>query len=70
MSESSFRLNSQKTSAVAGIYSRKPQRITITLPWSTFQSLIKTSNHQGRSLSNTAAYWLERQAELFRDRAA
>ena len=70
MSESSFRLNSQKTSAVAGIYSRKPQRITITLPWSTYQMLIETSDHQGRSLSNTAAYWLERQAELFRDKAA
>ena len=64
MSESSFRLNSQKTSAVAGIYSRKPQRITITVSWSVYQSLIETSDHQGRSLSNTAAYWLERQAEL------
>ena len=70
MSESSFRLNSQKTSAVAGIYSRKPQRITITVSWSVYQSLIETSDHQGRSLSNTAAYWLERQAELFRDKAA
>ena len=70
MSESSFRLNSQKTSAVAGIYSRKPQRITITVSWSVYQSLIATSDHQGRSLSNTAAYWLERQAELFRYKAA
>ena len=70
MSESSFRLNSQKTSAVAGIYSRKPQRITITVSWSVYQSLIETSDHQGRSLSNAAAYWLERQAELFRDKAA
>ena len=68
MSESSFRLNSQKTSAVAGIYSRKPQRITITVSWSVYQSLIETSDHQGRSLSNTAAYWLERQAELQKDR--
>ncbi|CAK6689075.1 hypothetical protein MNNICLKF_00546 [Synechococcus sp. CBW1107] len=66
MSESSFRLNSQKTSAVAGIYSRKPQRITITLPWSTYQALLEVSDEQGRSLSNTAAYWLERQSEAVR----
>ena len=70
MSDSSFRLNSQKTSAVAGIYSRKPQRLTITIPWSTYQAIAETSSEQGRSLSNTAAYWLERQAELFRDKAA
>jgi len=63
MSESSIRLNSQKVSAVAGIYSRKPQRITITLPWSTYQALLEISDEQGRSLSNTAAYWLERQSE-------
>lgn len=66
MSESSFRLNSQKTSAVAGIYSRKPQRITITLPWSTYQALLEVSDEKGRSLSNTAAYWLERQSEAVR----
>ena len=70
MSESSFRLNSQKTSAVAGICNRKPQRITITVPWSTYQELLNTSDHQGRSLSNTAAYWLERQAELLKHKAA
>lgn len=42
--------------------SRKPQRVTITVPWSTYQTLIKESDEQGRSLSNMAAYWLERQA--------
>ena len=47
----------------AGIYSRKPQRITITVPWSTYQALLEISDEQGRSLSNTAAYWLERQSD-------
>ena len=52
------------------IASRKPQRLTITVPWSTYQSLVETSSEQGRSLSNTAAYWLERQADAMRARNA
>ena len=39
-------------------------RITVTVSWLVYQSLVETSNQQGRSLSNTAANWLERQAEL------
>ena len=42
---------------------RKPQRITITVSWSLYQSLLVNSDEQGRSLSNIAAYWLERMAE-------
>jgi hypothetical protein len=53
-----------------GIASRKPQRITITVAWSTYQSLIATSDEQGRSLSNTAAYWLERQADAMKRQAS
>ena len=53
-----------------GVASRKPQRITITVPWSTYQSLIATSDEQGRSLSNTAAYWLERQADAMKRQGA
>jgi hypothetical protein len=49
---------------------RKPQRLTITVPWSTYQALIATSDEQGRSLSNTAAYWLERQADAMRQQGA
>ena len=45
------------------ISQRKPQRITITISWSVYQRLLAVSNEQGRSLSNTAAYWLERQSE-------
>jgi hypothetical protein len=52
------------------IGTRKPQRITITVSWSLYQSLLETSDHQGRSLSNTAAYWLERQAELCQHKEA
>lgn len=37
---------------------RKPQRLTITVSWSVYQSLIEASDEQGRSISNMAAYWL------------
>jgi hypothetical protein len=70
MHEAPLRLINIQASPSLGNASRKPQRITITVSWSTYQALIDTSAHQGRSLSNTAAYWLERQAELFRDKAA
>lgn len=70
MHEAYLRSISTQASPSLGIASRKPQRVTITVPWSTYQALIETSDHQGRSLSNTAAYWLERQAKMFRHRAA
>lgn len=38
---------------------RSSQRVTITLPHSTFSALIERSNEEGRSLSNLAAYLLE-----------
>jgi hypothetical protein len=41
---------------------RRPQRITITIPWQLYQRLIDISDAQGRSLSNLACYWLERQS--------
>ncbi|WP_254963156.1 MULTISPECIES: ribbon-helix-helix domain-containing protein [unclassified Cyanobium] len=34
-------------------------RVTITIPYNAYQALIERSNHQGRSLSNLAAYLLE-----------
>jgi len=39
---------------------KSPKRITITIPFSTFAYLIKRSAEEGRSLSNLAAYILER----------
>jgi hypothetical protein len=39
---------------------RAPKRITITLPFSTFQALEQRSTEEGRSISNLAAYLLER----------
>jgi len=48
MHESRLRLKTTQASPSLGIASRKPQRITITVPWSTYQSLIKTSDEQGR----------------------
>ena len=66
MSEARLRLLRNQDHGSMTIASRKPQRLTITVPWSTYQSLVETSSEQGRSLSNTAAYWLERQAEGMR----
>ena len=37
----------------------RPVRVTITIPYNAYQSLIERSNQQGRSLSNLAAYLLE-----------
>jgi hypothetical protein len=39
---------------------RTPKRLTITVPFSTFSALESRSHEEGRSLSNLAAYLLER----------
>jgi len=36
-----------------------PVRVTITLPWVTYEELINKSQLEGRSISNLAAYLLE-----------
>ena len=38
---------------------RTPQRISITLPYGTYQRLVERSDLEGRSLSNLAAFLLE-----------
>jgi hypothetical protein len=38
---------------------RSSQRVTITLPHSTFEALVDRSGYEGRSLSNLAAFLLE-----------
>jgi hypothetical protein len=38
---------------------RTPKRLTITLPFGTYQRLVDRSDHEGRSLSNLAAFLLE-----------
>lgn len=38
---------------------RKPQRISITLPYETYRQLIERSVREGRSISNLAAFLLE-----------
>ena len=38
---------------------RKPQRISITLPYETYRHLIERSVREGRSISNLAAFLLE-----------
>lgn len=43
--------------------SRVPKRIAITVPYSTFRQLEQRSAAEGRSLSNLAAYALERELQ-------
>ena len=38
---------------------RSPQRISITVPYQIWNSLVKRSNREGRSISNLAAFLLE-----------
>jgi hypothetical protein len=39
---------------------RSPRRITITVPYQLYQKLVERSDCEGRSLSNLAAFMLER----------
>ena len=39
--------------------SRKPVRLSITVPHSTYCRLVQQASHQGRSLSNLAAHLLD-----------
>lgn len=42
---------------------KSPKRITITIPHSTYEYLLKRSDYEGRSLSNLAAFLLESKQE-------
>ena len=42
---------------------RRSQRIAVTVTHSVFQRLVHHSNQQGRSISNLAAYLIERGLE-------
>lgn len=39
--------------------SRSPRRLTVTIPYALYERLVAESDHQGRSLSNYAAFLLE-----------
>ena len=56
--ESSFRSAEHFTQPSASF--RSPRRITITVPYQLYQRLVEQSNREGRSLSNLAAFLLER----------
>jgi hypothetical protein len=43
-----------------GLPFRKPRRISITIPDHIYQLLLERSKQQGRSISNLAAFLLER----------
>jgi hypothetical protein len=48
-------------SAAANYSTRKPQRVTITVPYRVYEALVQESDYQGRSMSNLASVWLEKQ---------
>jgi macrodomain Ter protein organizer (MatP/YcbG family) len=43
---------------------RKPVRISITLPYQSWQHLVARSDNEGRSISNLSAYLIERALSL------
>lgn len=44
----------------SGFWAPKPKRLTVTIPANVFSALEARSSSEGRSLSNLAAYVLER----------
>jgi hypothetical protein len=46
---------------------RKPQRMTITIPFGVHETLVAQSNYQGRSLSNYAAFIIEQALVTVKD---
>ncbi len=38
---------------------RSPVRVSVTIPWITYERLINESQNEGRSISNLAAYLIE-----------
>ena len=53
-------MNVSQPASSMKLQSRCTQRITITVPYSIFQLLISKSFEEGRSLSNLAAFLLEK----------
>ena len=47
------------TDAIVRPAFRSPRRVTITLPYATYQDLQERADDEGRSLSNLAAFLLE-----------
>ena len=60
MAESHSEVSSQATNRDALLF-RKPKRITVTVPDQIYRTLLERSTREGRSISNLAAYLLERQ---------
>jgi hypothetical protein len=59
MTEAPSQASSQATNR-GGLLFRKPKRITITVPDQIYRTLEERSMREGRSISNLAAYLLER----------
>jgi len=51
--------NFPRNSTHPNLVFRSPTRISITVPFNTYQELIKRSDDEGRSMSNLAAFILE-----------
>ena len=52
--------NSNTTASVPPSIYRHPQRICVNVSWALHQQLVERSDLEGRSLSNLAAFLLER----------
>ena len=50
----------RKITSFPSTLTRKPSRVTVTIPWSLRQQLDTRSDEEGRSLSNLIAYLLEK----------
>jgi hypothetical protein len=56
-------LQQKENQRFSSVLTRKPSRVTVTIPWSLRQSLEERSDKEGRSLSNLIAYLLEASSE-------
>lgn len=51
------------------LVTRKPRRVSVTVCDSTYRNLLEMSDEQGRSISNLAAFLVERGLEEYRREA-
>lgn len=56
-------LSSPAATRPADLLRRRPQRVTITVPWVLRQRLERRADEEGRSLSGLIAYILERSSD-------
>ena len=68
--EQHFASNCIHRLSIMSVLFRKPQRISITVNYRLYQQLLESSDLQGRSVSNLAAYLLETALEHIQSQLA